>query len=55
MLGTKEYLYLDGTLTGYIFELDKITSDGYEEVRMARKSAIQSIQLVINYLECKGL
>ena len=50
---TKEYIYLDGTLTGYILELDKVVTDGYEEVRVARKSAIQSIQIVLNYLECK--
>ena len=54
-LGTKEFIYLDGTLTSYILDLDKITVDGYEEVRVARKSAIQSIQMVLNYLECKGL
>ena len=53
-LATKEYVYLDGLLTSYILELDKITTDGYEEVRIARKSAIQSIQIVLNYLECKG-
>jgi hypothetical protein len=53
LLATKEYVYLDGTLTGYILELDKIVPDGYEDVRVARKSAIQSIQLVLNYLECK--
>ncbi|XP_028404222.1 BAG family molecular chaperone regulator 4-like [Dendronephthya gigantea] len=52
---TKEYVYLDGTLTGYILELDKITIDGYEEVRVARKSAIQSIQSILNYLEGKGV
>ena len=50
---TKEYVYLDGTLTGYILELDKVVTDGYEDVRLARKSAIQSIQIVLNYLECK--
>ena len=54
-LATKEYVYLDGTLTGYILELDKITTDGYEEVRLARKTAIQRIQVVLNYLECKEL
>ena len=53
-LATKEYVYLDGLLTSYLLELDKITTDGYEEVRIARKSAVQSIQMVLNYLECKG-
>ena len=51
--GDKEYLYLDEKLTRLILELDKVQTDGLENVKSARRSAIQRIQTLLNTLESK--
>ncbi|XP_001626567.3 calcium-binding protein P isoform X2 [Nematostella vectensis] len=52
--GDREYLHLDEKLTRCILELDKVQTEGMEDVRNARKSAVQRIQSLINLLESKG-
>jgi len=53
-LGDKEFIFLDEQLTKLILDLDKVQTDGLEEIRVARKSAVQRIQFLINALESKG-
>lgn len=52
--GDREFIYLDEQLTKLILDLDKVQTDGLEDVRVARKSAIQRIQFLIDTLENKG-
>ncbi|XP_068706566.1 BAG family molecular chaperone regulator 4-like [Montipora foliosa] len=52
--GDREFIFLDEQLTKLILELDKVQTDGLEEIRTARKSAVQRIQFLINALEAKG-
>lgn len=52
--GDREFIYLDEQLTKLILDLDKVQTDGLEDVRVARKSAIQRIQFLIDALENKG-
>jgi len=52
--GDKEFIFLDEQLTKLILDLDKVQTDGLEEIRVARKSAVQRIQFLINALESKG-
>nr|XP_018905149.1 PREDICTED: BAG domain-containing protein Samui isoform X2 [Bemisia tabaci] len=49
----KAYLYLDEMLTRELIKLDNIETEGKEDVRMARKNAIKSIQNAISVLESK--
>ena len=51
--GDREFIFLDEQLTKLILELDKVQTDGLEEIRAARKSAVQRIQFLINNLESK--
>lgn len=52
--GDREFIFLDEQLTKLILELDKVQTGGFEEIRAARKSAVQRIQFLINTLEAKG-
>ena len=52
-LGDREFIFLDEQLTKLILDLDKVQTDGLEDVRVARKSAVQRIQFLINTLESK--
>ncbi|KAJ8897904.1 hypothetical protein PR048_003261 [Dryococelus australis] len=49
----KEYIYLDEMLTRNLLKLDDVETEGKENVRLARKEAIKSIQKCINILEGK--
>ncbi|KAG5347637.1 BAGS protein, partial [Acromyrmex charruanus] len=49
----KEYMYLDEMLTRELIKLDDIETEGRENVRLARKNAIKSIQDTISLLETK--
>jgi len=49
----KEYIYLDEMLTRNLLKLDNIDTEGKDNVRQARKEAIQTIQRCINVLEGK--
>ena len=51
--GDKEYRFLDEMLTRLLIKLDNIDSQGFEEVRMARKSSIVSVQQTVSLLESK--
>lgn len=51
--GDREFIFLDEQLTKLILELDKVQTDGLEEIRVARKSAVQRIQYLIDALESK--
>ncbi|XP_063240288.1 BAG domain-containing protein Samui-like [Bacillus rossius redtenbacheri] len=50
----KQYIYLDEMLTRNLLKLDDIETEGKENVRLARKEAIRSIQECINILEGKA-
>lgn len=52
--GDREFIFLDEQLTKLILDLDKVQTDGLEDVRVARKSAVQRIQFLIDTLESKG-
>lgn len=52
--GDREFIFLDEQLTKLILDLDKVQTDGLEDVRIARKSAVQRIQFLIDTLESKG-
>jgi len=54
-IGDREFIFLDEQLTKLILDLDKVQTDGLEDVRVARKSAVQRIQFLINTLESKGI
>lgn len=49
----KQYMYLDEMLTRELIKLDDIETEGKENVRLARKAAIKSIQDSISLLESK--
>lgn len=49
----KEYLYLDEMLTRHLIKLDTIEIEGNEQLRIARKNVIKSIQKSIVLLESK--
>ena len=49
----KAYIYLDEMLTRELIKLDDIETEGKENVRKARRTAIKSIQDSINLLESK--
>lgn len=53
-IGDREFIFLDEQLTKLILDLDKVQTDGLEDVRVARKSAVQRIQFLIDTLESKG-
>lgn len=50
----KEYRFLDEMLTRCMLQLDNIETEGIEEVRLARKSAINNVQKYITRLETKA-
>lgn len=50
----KDYMYLDEMLTRELIKLDDIDTEGKENVRVARKNAIKSIQSSISLLESKA-
>ena len=50
----KQYMYLDEMLTRELIKLDDIETEGKDNVRMARKQAIKSIQDSISLLESKA-
>ncbi|KAG8212730.1 hypothetical protein J437_LFUL019661 [Ladona fulva] len=50
----KEYIYLDEMLTRNLIKLDDIETEGKENIRLARKEAIRSIQRCISLLESKA-
>ena len=49
----REFLYLDEMLTRHLLKLDNVNVEGREDVRLARKETIKSIQRCINLLESK--
>lgn len=49
----KQYIYLDEMLTRNLIKLDTIETEGRDDVRMARKKAIKTIQDTISILENK--
>ncbi|KAK3735662.1 hypothetical protein QZH41_002559 [Actinostola sp. cb2023] len=53
--GDKEYLSLEEQLTRCILDLDKVQTDGIEDIRNARKSAIRIVQYLIDALDEKCL
>lgn len=50
----KQYIYLDEMLTRNLIKLDTIETEGRDDVRMARKKAIKTIQDTISILEIKA-
>ncbi|KAF5293542.1 hypothetical protein FQA39_LY03027 [Lamprigera yunnana] len=50
----KQYLYLDEMLTRNLLKLDNIETEGKENIRNARKEAINCIQKCISILEAKA-
>ncbi|XP_070172538.1 BAG domain-containing protein Samui isoform X2 [Polyergus mexicanus] len=50
----KKYIYLDEMLTRELLKLDDIETEGRENVRLARKNTIKSIQDTISLLETKA-
>ncbi|XP_015369303.1 PREDICTED: BAG domain-containing protein Samui isoform X2 [Diuraphis noxia] len=50
----KQYIYLDEMLTRNLIKLDTIETEGRDDVRMARKKAIKTIQDTISVLEIKA-
>lgn len=53
--GTKPYLYMEEMLTRLLIKLDRIESNGQDEIRMARKQAVRLVQGSIDKLERKGI
>lgn len=51
----KDYRLLEETLTKKLLELDSIETGGQENVRQARKEAVNRIQAILEELERKGL
>ncbi|KAK4874475.1 hypothetical protein RN001_013835 [Aquatica leii] len=51
----KQYMYLDEMLTRNLLKLDDIETEGKENIRHARKEAINCIQKCISILEAKAL
>lgn len=50
----KDYRLLEETLTKKLLELDSIETGGQENVRQARKEAVNKIQAILEELERKG-
>ena len=51
----RDFVYLDEMLTRLLLKLDNVEVEGRDDVRLARKGAITSIQRCINLLESKIL
>ncbi|KAF5269572.1 hypothetical protein FQR65_LT05910 [Abscondita terminalis] len=51
----KQYVYLDEMLTRNLLKLDNVETEGKENIRNARKEAINCIQKCISILEAKAL
>ncbi|KAJ6658699.1 hypothetical protein lerEdw1_019859 [Lerista edwardsae] len=51
----KDYRLLEETLTKMLLELDSVETGGQENVRQARKEAVNRIQAILEELERKGL
>lgn len=51
----KHYLYLDEMLTRNLLKLDDVETEGKENIRHARKEAINCIQKCISILEAKAM
>merc|ERR1719334_655898 len=50
----KQYLYLEEMLMRQLIRLDNVETEGKDEIRAARKTAVKEIQEQINLLERKG-
>lgn len=50
----KSYRYLEELLTKELLELDSVETQGQENVRQARKEAVQRIQAILDQLEKKA-
>ena len=50
----RERAYLEETLMGYTLQLDNVRTNGLAELRVARKSAVRSIQALLDTLEANA-
>lgn len=50
----KQYRYLDEMLTRLLISLDNVDTEGNEQLRLARKETVRSIQQCADFLESKG-
>jgi len=50
----KQYIYLEEMLTQLLIKLDKIDSDGQDNIRTMRKNAVRTVQMTIDQLELKA-
>lgn len=53
--GSKEYTYLEEMLTRLLIKLDLIETQGIDEIRQARKKAVNAIQMTLSQLELKAM
>ena len=51
----KSYLYLEEMLTRLLIKLDRIESNGKDEIRKARKEGVRLVQGTLDQLELKGI
>ncbi len=51
---TKEYLYLDDTLTRHLCALDAVESGGREDIRQLRRDSIKTINRCLSLLDSKA-
>jgi len=50
----KQYKYMEEMLTRLLIKLDRIDSEGKDEIRTARKQAVRDVQATLDQLELKG-
>ena len=51
----KQYIYLDEMLTQLLIKLDKIQSDGRDDIRTMRREAVKVVQTTLDQLELKAM
>ena len=49
----KDYLYMEEMMTRLLIKLDRIDSQGKDEIRVARKQAVRNVQAALDHLELK--
>lgn len=53
LVGDREYLEMEELLTRTLLDLDKIDTEGNEQLRSARKNAVLTVQSLIGSLDAK--